>query len=56
VEHCLNLESGLLGVSGVSGDLRALLENREPAAQLAVDLFVHRIVMETGAMVAALAV
>ncbi|HTL00182.1 MAG TPA: acetate/propionate family kinase [Pseudomonadales bacterium] len=54
VEHLLNLESGLLGVSGVSGDMRALLENREPAAQLAVDLFVHRIVMETGAMVAAL--
>ncbi len=54
VEHLLNLESGLLGVSGVSGDMRALLDSREPAAQLAVDLFVHRIVVETGAMVAAL--
>jgi acetate kinase len=54
VEHLLNLESGLLGVSGVSGDVRMLLESREAAAQFAVELFVHRIVVETGAMVAAL--
>ena len=54
VEHLLNLESGLLGVSGVSGDMRTLHKSREPAARLAVDLFVHRIVVETGAMTAAL--
>ncbi len=54
VEHLLNLESGLLGVSGSSGDMRTLLASSDPAAQLAVDLFVYRVVIETGAMVAAL--
>ena len=54
VEHLLNLESGLLGVSGSSGDMRTLLARSDPAAQLAVQLFVYRVVTETGAMVAAL--
>ncbi len=54
VEHLLNLESGLLGVSGISGDIRALLASSEPGARLAVDLFVHRTVVEIGAMAAAL--
>ncbi len=54
VERLLNLESGLLGVSGVSGDMRVLLANSDPGAQLAVELFVHRVVVETGAMAAAL--
>ncbi len=54
VEHLLNLESGLLGVSGSSGDMRTLLASSDPAAQLAVQLFVYRVVTETGAMVAAL--
>ncbi len=54
VEHLLNLESGLLGVSGSSGDMRTLLASSDPAAQLAVQLFVYRVVIETGAMVAAL--
>ncbi len=54
VERLLNLESGLLGVSGVSRDIRTLLASSEPGAQLAVELFVYRIVVEIGAMVAAL--
>jgi len=54
VDRLLNLESGLRGVSGVSGDLRALLASDAVDAKFAVDLFVHRIVVETGAMVAAL--
>lgn len=43
-------ESGLLGVSGISGDMRTLLDSPEPAAREAVDLFVHRTVREMGAL------
>lgn len=43
-------ESGLLGVSGLSSDMRALLDSREPAAAEAVALFCHRIVRELGAL------
>ncbi len=53
VDRLLNLESGLLGVSGISGDIRVLLASDAPEAALAVDLFVHRIVVEAGAMIAA---
>jgi len=54
VDRLLNLESGLLGVSGISGDIRVLLASDSPDAGFAVDLFVHRIVVEAGAMIAAL--
>ena len=54
IETLLYKESGLLGVSGVSSDMRALLESREPRAELAVDLFVYRIVREMGSLAAAL--
>jgi acetate kinase len=54
VDRLLNAESGLLGVSGISGDIRDLLGRDDPRAHLAVDLFVHRIVVETGALIAAL--
>lgn len=47
-------QSGLLGVSGISGDLRDLLASREPAAREAVDLYVHRVARETAALVAGL--
>ncbi|TVP89120.1 MAG: acetate/propionate family kinase [Thioalkalivibrio sp.] len=43
-------ESGLLGVSGISGDMRTLLESDEPSAAEAVDVFVHRTVREIGAL------
>ena len=44
LEKLIYQQSGLLGVSGVSSDMRVLLESAEPRAKLAVDLFVlpHR--------------
>ena len=47
-------ESGLLGVSGVSSDMRELLASPNPRAAEAVDLFVYRIGRELGSMAAAL--
>lgn len=47
-------KSGLLGVSGVSSDMRELLESDVPAAQFAVDLFVYRVAREVGSLAAAL--
>ena len=54
IERLLYERSGLLGVSGVSGDMRALLESAEPAAKEAVDLFIYRIGRELGSLAAAL--
>jgi acetate kinase len=48
--HC----SGLLGVSGMSSDMRTLLASGEPHAREAVDLFVFRAAREIGAMAASL--
>jgi acetate kinase len=45
-------ESGLLGVSGISADMRALRMDESVAAEHAIDLFTHRIVRESGAMIA----
>ncbi|WP_332767645.1 acetate/propionate family kinase [Phenylobacterium sp.] len=42
--------SGLLGVSGLSADMRVLLNSREPAAREAVELFVFRVARETAAL------
>ncbi len=47
-------ESGLLGVSGVSSDMRELLESSDPRAAEALDLFVYRIARELGSLAAAL--
>jgi acetate kinase len=47
-------QSGLLGVSGISGDMRALLASRESHAREAIELFVFRIAREIGAMIASL--
>ncbi len=46
-------ESGLLGVSGISQDMRTLLASEAPEAREAVDLFCYRIVRELGSLVAA---
>ena len=54
VETMLYRESGLLGISGVSSDMRVLLESDEPAAKLAVDYFVYRVTKEIGALAAVL--
>ena len=54
VEKLIYSESGLLGVSGVSSDMRTLLASDEPRARLAVDLYVYRIGRELGSLAAAL--
>jgi acetate kinase len=54
IETLLYRRSGLLGVSGISSDMRDLLESDQPGAQTAVDLFVHRSVREIGALAAVL--
>ena len=46
-------ESGLLGVSGISQDMRTLLASDKPEAQEAVDLFCYRIARELGSLAAA---
>jgi acetate kinase len=56
LDQALNYESGLLGVSGVSSDLRQVLSElpHNPDARLAVDVCVHYIVKTIGAMAATL--
>jgi acetate kinase len=54
IEHLIYERSGLLGVSGLSGDMRTLLASALPAAKEAVDLFVYRIGRELGSLAAAL--
>src|SRR5215831_18118836 len=56
LDNALNYESGLLGVSGVSSDLRQVLSElpHNPDARLAVDVYVHCIVKTIGAMAATL--
>lgn len=54
VEHMLYHECGLLGVSGISNDMRSLLESQDPRARDAIDLFVYRIAKEIGALASAL--
>jgi acetate kinase len=54
VETILYRKSGLLGISGVSNDMRDLLESSEPSARLAVDYFVYRVAKELGALAAVL--
>ena len=50
IQHLLYHESGLLGVSGLSADMRTLLASREAAAWEAVDLFVFRAAQEIAMM------
>src|SRR4029077_2722601 len=54
IEHLIYERSGLLGVSGLSSDMRALLASNAPAAREAVALFVYRIGRELGSLAAAL--
>ena len=54
LEDLLYRRSGLLGVSGISHDMRVLLSSDDPRAAEAVDLFVHRAVSQIGALVATL--
>ena len=54
VETLLYKKSGLLGISGISNDMRDLLGRTEPDAQLAVEYFVYRVAKEIGALTAVL--
>jgi acetate kinase len=54
IEHLIYNEAGLLGVSGISSDMRTLLASDAASAREAVDLFVYRIGRELGSLAAAL--
>lgn len=54
VESLLYRKSGLLGISGISNDMRELLASDAPQAGLAIDYFVYRAVQEIGALAASL--
>jgi len=57
LDETLNTKSGLLGISGVSGDMReimAAIKNGNERAQLAFEMFSHRLQSGIGSMVAAL--
>jgi acetate kinase len=54
VTDLLYNHSGLLGVSGISGDMRKLSASSDPHAAEAIELFVYRIERELGSLVAAL--
>jgi acetate kinase len=54
IEKLIYNESGLLGVSGISSDMRTLLASDDPRAKAACDLFVYRIGRELGSLAAAL--
>lgn len=54
IENLLYRRSGLLGVSGISADMRELLESGDPRAEQAIDLYVYRIGREIGSLAAAL--
>ena len=54
VQTLLYEQSGLLGVSGLSSDMRVLLASPDPGAKDAIELFTFRIAREAGAMMAAM--
>lgn len=54
LESLLYKKSGLLGVSGISSDMRTLRASPDPKARAAIDLFVYRIIREIGSLSAAL--
>ncbi len=57
LDEILNKESGLLGISGLSGDMRQILaavKKGHERAQLAFDIYIHRLQSGIGAMVAVL--
>jgi acetate kinase len=57
IDDVLNKESGLLGISGISGDMREILASMkrgDSRAKLAFDIYVHRLQAGIGAMIAVL--
>jgi acetate kinase len=53
IEDLVYRKSGLLGVSGVSSDMRTLLASGDPRARFAVELFTYRLGRELGSLAAA---
>ena len=54
IERLIYTESGLLGMSGISSDMRALLESADSRARIALDVYVYRIRRELGSLASAL--
>lgn len=54
IETLLYKKSGLLGLSGISPDMRDLIASDDPHAREAVELFIHRVCRELGSLTAAL--
>lgn len=54
LDDLLNRQSGLTGVSGISGDMKKLLASPDAAARQAIDLFCYRVRKQLGAYIAAL--
>jgi acetate kinase len=54
LEDLLYKQSGLLGLSGISSDMRVLLDSTDPQARLAIDYFVYRVNREIGSLTAAM--
>ena len=54
VETLLYKKSGLIGISGISNDMRDLLDRAEPEARLAIDYFVYCAAKQIGALAAVL--
>lgn len=54
VERLLNNDSGLFGLSGLSGDMRVLLKSRGRSAELAIDLYCYRVRKYIGSYAAAM--
>jgi len=54
VEKLLYEQSGLLGVSGISGDMRTVQASEAPAARQAIDLYVYRVNQQLGSLAASL--
>jgi acetate kinase len=54
VERLIYTQSGLLGMSGISSDMRVLLESADPRARIALDVYIYRIRRELGSLAVAL--
>jgi len=54
IHHLLHNASGLLGVSGISSDMRQLLQSADPAARFAIELYCYRARKYVGAYLAVL--
>jgi acetate kinase len=56
LDHALNYESGLVGLSGISSDMRQILKEapNSPDARLALEVYIHRLVQTIAAMAATL--